>query len=231
MIWKKSLDLLFSPRCAVCDGLLTQEEKGICGKCRKLLSYVEEPRCFRCGKTVADPEEEYCGDCRKRKHFFERGFPLLLYVPPVSDAMAAMKYRGRAEYAAFYGKMLALNFGKIWHGLGIEGIVPVPVHKKRLKERGYNQAELLAEAVEEETGIPLLTGCLIRGESTKAQKKLSREERFANLRSAFQPGEKAPPDVVLLVDDIYTTGATADACAEVLLRAGAKRVFLTTVCA
>ena len=184
MVWKKSLDLLFPPRCAVCDGLLTSEEKGLCHNCKRLLSFVREPRCYRCGKTVEDPETEYCGDCRKRKHSFEKGFPLLHYVPPVSDAMAAMKYRGRAEYASFYGEQLAIQFGREWSSLRIGGIIPVPVHKKRLRERGYNQAELIAEAVSRETGIPLETECLIRGESTKAQKKLSREERFINLRSA-----------------------------------------------
>lgn len=230
MFWKKSIDLLFPPRCAVCDGLITSEDKGICDKCRGSLSYVTGPRCFCCGKTVESEETEYCGDCRKRKHSFDRGFPLLHYVPPVSDAMAAMKYHGRAEYAAFYGSLLAECFGREWETLKIDCLIPVPVHKDKLKKRGYNQAELLAEALGEILQLPVDNRILIRGEDTRAQKKLSRDERFMNLRSAFQPGSVTPPETVLLVDDIYTTGATADACAEVLFKAGAERVYITTVC-
>ena len=166
----------------------------------------------------------------RKKHSFEKGFPLLNYAPPVSDAMAAMKYHGRAEYAVFYGKLLAVSFGREWAEFGIKEIVPVPVHSEKLKKRGYNQAELLAEAMAEQLELPVNKGILIRKEETRAQKKLSREERFLNLRSAFQPGEGTVPDTVLLVDDIYTTGATADACAEALKRAGARRVYVTTVC-
>ena len=144
--------------------------------------------------------------------------------------MAMLKYHGRAEYAEFYGRMLAETFGEDWKRLGIKVLAPVPVHGKRLRERGYNQAELLADAISDISGIPVDTELIIRSSSTVAQKKLSREERSLNLRSAFQPGKNVPPDTVLVVDDIYTTGATADACAGVLLAAGAKRVYITTVC-
>jgi len=230
MIWNRSLDLLFPPRCSVCDRVISVDDKGICGKCRNILPWVEEPRCFRCGKTVESPETEYCGDCMKRRHSFDKGFMLLRYVPPVSDAMAAMKYHGRAEYAAFYGRLLAETFGREWKELGVGALVPVPVHKEKLKKRGYNQAELLADAMAEILRLPIDRTVLIRGEETRAQKKLSREERFLNLRTAFQPGKDIPADTVLLVDDIYTTGATADACTEALREAGAKRVFITAVC-
>ncbi len=230
MIWNRSLDLLFPPRCAVCDRVISAEDRGICGKCRGSLPWVEEPRCFRCGKNVESPEAEYCGDCMKRKHGFEKGFPLLHYVPPVSDAVAAMKYHGRAEYASFYGGLLADTFGEEWKALGIKELIPVPVHSEKLKKRGYNQAELIAEAVAHKLKFSVNKTILVRCEETRAQKKLSREERFLNLRSAFQPGEGTAAEEVLLVDDIYTTGATADACAEALKRAGAKRVYVTTVC-
>ena len=230
MVFDSGMDIFFPPRCAVCDGLLKIGERGICGACEKRLSTVEEPRCFRCGKHMEDPEEEYCGDCRRKRHSFLRGFPLYHYVPPVSDALAAMKYHGRAEYAAFYGERLAECFGEAWKELGIQCLVPVPVHPGRLRKRGYNQAELLAEAIAKVTGIPLRTELLIRTKATTAQKKLSREERSLNLCRAFQPGEGEVPERVLLVDDIYTTGATADACAAVLLRMGAAEVYVTTVC-
>ena len=230
MVFDSGIDLLFPPRCAVCDGLLKLGERGICEECKDKLPLVEEPRCFRCGKHIEEPEEEYCGDCRKREHRFRRGFPLYHYIPPVSDALAAMKYHGRAEYAAFYGGRLAETYGELWKELGIQCLVPVPVHPGRLRKRGYNQAELLAEAIAGATGIPMRNDLLRRIKATTAQKKLSREERSLNLCRAFQPGESSAPDRVLLVDDIYTTGATADACAGVLLGMGAAEVYVTTVC-
>ena len=225
-----ALDLFFPPRCAVCDTVLPYGTRGVCEKCGRTLPYVEGPRCFGCGKTVENNEVEYCGDCSRHRHRFLQGFPALRYVPPVSDAMAALKYHGRAEYAEFYGQLLAQCFSDQWKLLGIDCIVPVPVHPHRLRKRGYNQAALIAGAVSDATGIPMKEELLIRNTDTVAQKKLSREERSLNLRAAFAAGASPMPKTVLLVDDIFTTGATADACTEVLLGAGAKRVYLTTVC-
>ncbi len=227
---KKLINLFFPPRCAVCDTVLPYGEEGACEACRRVLPFVEEPRCFRCGQTVENEEEEYCGDCRRKNHLFLRSFPVLQYIPPVSDAMAAMKYRGRAEYADFYGGLLADRFRNVWREIAPGALVPVPVHAHRLKKRGYNQAERIAAAMAARTGIPVREDLLLRVQDTKAQKKLSREERSLNLRAAFQAGPGVPPDCVVLVDDIYTTGATVDACTEVLLRAGVKRVYVAVVC-
>ena len=227
---KTLADLFFPPRCAVCDTVLPFGEEGICRDCSVRLPYVEEPRCFGCGRTVENEEEEFCGDFVRKKHLFLRGYPVLRYVPPVSDAMAALKYHGRAEYASFYGGLIADRFADQWKELMPDVLVPVPVHPHRLRKRGYNQAALIADAISGKTGIPVNERILVRGTDTVAQKKLSREERALNLRSAFRPGPEKPPATVLLVDDIFTTGATADACTEVLLRSGAERVYVTTVC-
>ncbi len=223
-------DLFFPRRCAVCDEVLPYGTEGVCQACGRKLPFIEEPRCFRCGKTVENEETEFCGDCMRKEHLFRQGFPVLRYVPPVSDAMAALKYHGRAEYADFYGKLMAEHFADRWKEIAPDCLVPVPVHPHRLRKRGYNQAALLAQAMSRSLGIPVNENLLIRSADTTAQKKLSREERALNLRSAFQPGPETPPPCVLLVDDIYTTGATVDACTEVLLASGAKRVYSTSVC-
>ena len=229
MDWTNTLDLFFPRRCAVCDELLSYGTRGICKDCENRLPNVKEPRCFCCGRTLEDPEEEYCQECQENPHLFVRAFPLFQYIPPVSDAMAAMKYQGRAEYAGFYGTLLGEQFRKDWMELRPDCLVPVPVHPNRKRKRGYNQAELLAEAMSEVTGIPVRKKLLIRSADTKAQKKLSKEGRRGNLAAAFSCEEEAPPCVVL-VDDIFTTGATADACTKSLLQAGARRVYVAAVC-
>jgi predicted amidophosphoribosyltransferase len=252
------VDIIFPRRCAVCDDVLGPGSKGICASCRPRLSYVSEPRCMRCGKEIENSDEEYCGDCTKTKRSFEGGFPLFNYIPPLSDAITRLKYHGRQEYAGIYGREIAKAYGAHFKMLGVECLVPVPLHKDRLKKRGYNQAALIAKGISAETGIPVNERLLVRDKKTAPQKELSDVDREKNLAMAFSVGktysdsslnsgvvsgrrsdsktevqgknEKAyVPAIVLLVDDIYTTGATIEGCTKVLLAAGVKKVYYTSV--
>jgi len=229
---KLVLDIAFPPRCAVCDAVLpVGYDRGACRSCMSKLSYVTEPQCLKCGKEIMSYEDEYCDDCRRETRSFVRCYPLLNYIPPVSDALAKLKYHGRAEYADFYGRLMAEYFGNIYMNIPGACFVPVPVSRQRLHRRGYNQAELIALAISEYTAVETRSDILVRSKDTKAQKKLSRSDRAKNLRHAFEvkPGTDIP-EAVILVDDIYTTGATLEACTQVLLRAGVRRVYATTVC-
>jgi ComF family protein len=186
---------------------------------------------MKCGKEIEDEEMEYCRDCREHVRSYEKGFPLFHYVPPVSDSVLAMKYKNRQEYAAFYGGELARQFGASFRQLGIQVMIPIPLHKKRLRQRGYNQAELLARAMEQELSIPVETDLLFRTGATRPQKELGDEERVRNLHAAFSVKEGKPvPERVLLVDDIYTTGSTIEACTRVLKDHGARQVYYTSIC-
>ncbi len=226
-------DLIFPPRCAVCDAVLPAGEWGACRACKARLRYIREPRCLRCGGEMPyGSEEEYCGGCAGRKLSYEMGFPLLSYVPPVSDAVAAMKYHGRKEYAAFYASEMLRVFSASYRLAAPEAVIPVPVSARRLRKRGYNQAELLAEFIAEGMQLPMDTGFLRRIRNTKPQKTLGSSAREDNLRASFlaetPPGER-PYRTVLLVDDIYTTGATVNACAEAMKAAGVQKVYYTSV--
>lgn len=256
------VDIIFPRRCAVCDDVLGPGSKGICASCRPRLSYVSEPRCMRCGKEIENSDEEYCGDCTKTKRSFEGGFPLFNYIPPLSDAITRLKYHGRQEYAGIYGREIAKAYGAQFKMLGVKCLVPVPLHKDRLKKRGYNQAALIAKGISAETGIPVNEKLLIRDKKTAPQKELSDVDREKNLSMAFAVGKiyssndagndhsaswaysrrivrntedqvKSDsiifPETVLLVDDIYTTGATIEGCTKVLLAAGVKKVYYTSV--
>ena len=248
-------DILFPPRCAVCDKVIPPGKKGICDPCRHRLSYVCGPRCMKCGKEIDDETEEYCGDCGMTKRSYEAGFPVFNYVPPLSDSISRLKYHGRQEYAGFYGREIASAFKETFIRLGVECLVPVPLHSRRMKKRGYNQAELIAEAVSKETGIPVNDKLIVRMKNTAPQKELDDKDREKNLLSAFRisdiylkermekgyngghradnkyrgRNDRALPQVVLLVDDIYTTGATIEGCTKVLLAAGVKKVYYTSV--
>lgn len=224
-------DILFPPRCPMCDELLSPREGRICSSCRGELSYVESPVCFRCGKEIESGEEEYCEDCSKNKRSYIKGFPVFNYMPPVSDSLMALKYGGRQEYASFYGEEIYRKYSKKLKECRIDALVPVPIHRKKYVKRGYNQAELIAQALGKTMDVEVRTDILKRVSYTTPQKQLSNTEREKNLRKAFVTFEaiKKLPETVLLVDDIYTTGATIEACTSACLEKGIKKVYYTSV--
>lgn len=143
------------------------------------------------------------------------------------------KYLGRAEYAAFYGKAMVAYGEQMALFRTVDLILPVPIHRKRRIERGYNQAELLAERISALTGIPVRRDLIVRNKKTKALKSVNGESRSRSLAEAFSvPEEKKKlfkGKRVLLIDDIYTTGSTADAVSSHLLEAGAASVKVLTL--
>ena len=223
-------DLLFPRRCPVCGGVAMPKGRLICPACLKQLSFVSSPACMKCGKEIGSREQEYCADCIRRKKSFTRGFALLNYDSRAAVSMAAVKYHNKREYLDFYARAAALRFKKQFRQAGIQVIVPVPVHASRLKARGFNQAAVLAEKLSAELGIPW-EELLIREKKTDPQKSLGSAERLKNLRGAFEAEQEAGKwERVLLVDDIYTTGSTAEICSRALLKTGVKQVFVFAVC-
>ena len=235
-------DILFPPRCALCDKVVPSSKGYICEGCRGKISYIKEPACYRCGKEIESDEEEYCRDCLKDQRSYIKGFPVFNYVPPVSDSISMFKYSDRQEYALFYGEEIVKRHGDAFRKLGIDIIVPVPIHKKKYLKRGYNQAQLIAEAVGSRMNIPVIADLLLRNEETKPQKELGPDERAANLQKAFVLNDSCSSQEmilksihgkdgllsVLLVDDIYTTGATIEACTRAIRRldTGEKKIIV-----
>jgi ComF family protein len=146
------------------------------------------------------------------------------------ESIYRLKYGGRREYADVYGRMMAERFGKAMQRAGVEGIVPVPLHPKREYRRGYNQAALLANRLGEETGIKVYDDYVVRIRHTPPMKSLSAGERQNNLKKAFKIGRNdVKLKVIIVLDDIYTTGSTIDAVAKVLIEAGVLRVYFMTL--
>ena len=190
---------------------------------------------MKCGREIESDEEEYCRDCLLKKKTYLRGFPLFKYVPPITDSIAAFKYGDRQEYAEFYGEEIVRRFGKQFEELDIECIVPVPLNKRKLKKRGYNQAGLVAKVIGRLLDIPVDEDMIIRTSYTLPQKELDDIERARNLKNAFAPNTdsgamgETVPESVLLVDDIYTTGATIETCTGICHKIGVKRVYYTSI--
>ena len=223
------LNILYPPRCMVC-GRLIGENSGLCPDCTGKIPRISGKRCARCGKPVEE-EEELCGDCASKPHVCEEGFGAFRYDDVMRELISSFKYEGHREYAAPLGR---LCYEEAWEKLEAwkpDALIPVPLHRQRLLKRGFNQAELLAEELARRSGIPLRRDLLIRTGKTGALKLLGAKERSRETEHAFSlAGNPAGMEKVILVDDIYTTGATVDSAARPLLAGGVGQVFFLTVC-
>lgn len=225
------IDLLFPRRCPVCDGIVMPRGRLICPECLKKLSFVKNPVCKKCGKEVISDIAEFCFDCVRHRRTFEYGRALVNYEEHAARSMAKIKYKNKREYLDFYGEAVCLRYEKLIRRMDAQVLVPVPVHPARKRERGFNQAELLANRIGNRLEIPVCPDMLVRNKKTMPQKGLDPSGRLKNLEEAFSAGKPFDGvEGVILVDDIYTTGSTIEACTRALKKAGIKRVYFLAVC-
>ena len=233
---RAALDALYPRRCPVCGEIVTPKGRLICPSCLLRLSPVKSPVCQKCGKEVWSEEIEYCPDCVKHRRSFARGMALFNYTEEAARSMAAVKYKNKREYLDFYAEAVAEKLRQYenreeWQ---FDGLVPVPVHPARKRKRGFNQAEVMAKRMGERLEMPVCPEFLYRIRNTEPLKELNPDERLQNLQQAFQADAEAirasGVQNVLLVDDIYTTGSTAEACTRALLSAGIEKVCFFAVC-
>lgn len=226
----KLINFIYPRTCALCGDVLGDSADYICPVCRPMIEYPSDPVCLRCGSEITDTEQELCADCTRHTRSFIQGYPAMKYQYPLDESIAAFKYHNQRDHAQFYANEIIKRHGKKLLGLGIDALVPIPIHKRKLQKRGYNQAEILADALAERLAIPVDTGLLQRVVNTEPQKSLDPEHREQNLKMAFQCSKKRVNyKKVMLVDDIYTTGATVEACTKILHAAGIPDIYYTSV--
>lgn len=174
-------DLVFPKRCVLCDEIIPfdKRKEGICDRCRSKIRYIREPFCMRCGRQLGKDQEEYCKDCSSREHVFLQNVTLYDY-GSIADSLFRFKYRGRREYARFYGEELYRGYREWLAVRKPDALIPVPCHSSRRRQRGYNQAELLAEALSAVSGIPVKKDLIQRIHKTGPQKNLTLRERQNN---------------------------------------------------
>ena len=223
------LNILYPRRCPVCHDILVPGTQKICSGCREWMKPATGPRCFKCSKPLKDPEQEYCSDCSRRTHLFDQGIGIFPYSTLLQESLFKLKYGKRQEYGVFYGELAAVYAKDQICRWKIDCIIPIPLHRKRLEKRGYNQAEIIAEALGKRLNLPVKKKQLKRKINTKPQKDLNPGERQKNIKGAFTADEGLKGENILLLDDIYTTGATLDEAAGTLKKAGAERVYFLVI--
>jgi len=213
----------------------------LCSACAHAFAPVESPLCRRCGMVFTSREggDRICGSCLKSSSRFTMARAAGVYDRTLKVLIHQLKYRGTIRLAGPLGELLFGAFLRFWDMETVDLVVPVPLHRRKMRQRGFNQAALLIRnwstlrAVNPET-LPAVVddqSVLVRWRWTESQAGLGRVERSRNIRGAFtvQRPAAVAGKRVLLIDDVYTTGATVGECARVLLKAGAMRVDVLTL--
>ncbi len=227
------LDVFFPPLCMSCRKRVS-EPHALCAACWPTISFIEGACCLKCGTAFeTDPGgETVCGACHAKPHDFDRARALFKYDDASKGLILGLKHGDRLDHLPGLARWLARTGDDLLRSADI--IVPVPLHRWRLWKRRYNQAALLADQLSRRSGKPHRPMVLERTRAAPSQGEMpSAKARRRNVLSAFrvQPGmrEQVRGKRILLIDDALTTGATVDACARALKRAGAARVDVLTV--
>lgn len=227
-----ALNAVLPPRCLAC-GATVAETGALCGPCWEGVQFLAPPMCGQCGYPFElDPKgHSLCGACLARAPAYDRARAVMAYDAGSRPLLLAFKHADRTEAAPALAKWLARAGADLL--ADAEAVVPVPLHNRRLFRRRYNQAALLAHALGRTGDVPVLPQLLRRVRNTPSQGRLSASGRKRNVAGVFKVTphqlERVAGKRILLVDDVLTTGATVEACARVLKRAGAKGVDVLTV--
>ena len=226
---------IYPPTCAGCgQPLHSERSEPLCPECLKTLEFIAEPYCPVCGIPYAKemPNPHLCGDCLSGIHHFDRARSTGFYRGSLREVLHRFKYGAQTSLARPLAHMLIAPGRQLARLHKIDFIIPVPLHPKRLRQRSFNQASLLARRLGSALNISVDYASLQRSRWTEPQTGLTRRQRATNVKGAFRlkTPEKVRGKGILLLDDVFTTGETVNQCVRVLKRdGGAKEVVVLTV--
>jgi len=229
-ILKALADVLLPTVCYICEKSCSAEF-GLCEECLAKIRYIPYPYCTKCGRGCS-AGDDLCPECRDNAtSAVEKAWSCCYYTDTVKDCIHLFKYRGYAGLADIFGYIM-LEFAEK-NGLfeNIDFIVPVPMHSSKKRERSYNHAELLARFIAKRSFVSLDSKNLKKIKWTQSQSELDKAKRLNNVKDTFLVIDKEifRDKSILLIDDVYTTGATINECAGTLLSSGSKKVFSFTL--
>ena len=230
------LELLYPEKntCFFCD--IYDEaikEKYICSDCEKTIKKISPPVCRKCSKAIDfNSITGLCRDCSFQDNCFEMSRSPFVYEGIIKKGIYLFKYHNKAYFYKFFGRCL-VEYMKSINYTVFDFVVPVPLHRSKMRKRGYNQSELLARYISKKLFVPY-AGVLKRTKKTPKQSEMTKEERRKNMKDAFAVKNSKQANIinnkiVLLVDDVYTTGSTVNECSKALLESGASKVFVITI--
>jgi competence protein ComFC len=231
------ISLFFPSICLAC-GRPSGHDRIICFDCRDKIRAIKKPYCIQCGYPLyADNSANFlasfvCGDCKIHKKLFNIASAACLYNDQARNLIHRYKFDGLTGISSFLGKLILQKYLYDDRLGGEDMIIAVPLHRTRLRERGFNQSELLAKYLSRYVSIPVAADVMFRIKNTDPLYEMTIEQRQKNLRGAFRIKDKSriKDKTILVIDDIYTTGSTSYEVAKTLKKAGAMKVHILTVC-
>lgn len=227
---QKAINYVFPFRCSACSNL-TDSSDGICGSCWPKFNFITKPYCDICCEKfqVNLGEDAICGRCISHKPKVDTMRSLLEFAPDTKKLIHKFKYNDKTSLGKFFAKLLYNRFEQELKDVDL--IVPVPMHKFKRIFRGYNPPQILASELAKQMNKPTVPELLIKEKMTKNQVGLSRAQRSKNLSGSFAVSKNfdVTGKVILLVDDVLTTGATSNECSKILKKSGASVVKLVTI--
>lgn len=224
-MFKKILKLIYPNTCGFCDKIL--ENGFICDECQKLILPVGNT-CDICGREIENISNR-CLNCLHKKAYYSKLIYIYKYKDIIRKKIIAFKFNNKTYLCRCFAENIVRKLVKLEEKFDI--IIPVPIHWKRLRKRGYNQSYLVAKEVSKKLKVNLENKVLMKKKNTAPQSSLKRKERKSNTSSAYsvQKKEKIIGKKILLIDDIFTTGATVNECSKELKYAGAKEIIVVTI--
>lgn len=229
--WQVLIDTFLPPRCFSC-GFEVTKQGDLCPTCWTGLNFISKPQCQCCGfpfEYASELTGQICGSCLETEPLFEKARAVFRYDDASKKLILALKYFDKLEGAEHFGRLMWRTIEPYADKDDI--IMPVPLHPKRLFQRRFNQAALLAKGMNKYSGLEVQLLNLVRVKSTISQGGLSRRKRLNNVRGAFKVinGDAIIGRSIVLVDDVHTTGATVNECSKILLKAGARSVKIVSL--
>lgn len=231
-LYQKACNVFFPSniKCIICgDDLKQKQDIEVCDKCACKLHFITESECCsRCG-AVLSGQGQYCLNCKNGDCEFDIARSVFIYENEVKKLISGLKYNNKPYLSRTLSNYLANLYKEL--GWKADLIIPVPLSENRKKWRGYNQAELLADGLSDLINVPINTETLVKIKDTESQATLTLAERRKNLRASFKVIDKyaVRGKKILLIDDVMTTGSTANACTNALKKAHADRVMVLTI--
>lgn len=221
----KFLDLIYPPKCPFCGEILT-ESIPVCNDCMDTIPFIEDKTCECCGIPIDEFSYRLCKECNSEKRYFEHSFVPMIYKDSARDVILQFKHNQHPYYSKALAFLIADKILSSEFYAGFDIITAVPETLKSIKKRGYNHAELIAKELSKLLGVPY-EKTLVRIKGSKSQADLNKNERKENVRKSYTVGDKTfNGGTVLLVDDVYTTGATTNYCSRLLRKTGFDKVYL-----
>lgn len=230
LVVHSSVQLLYPPRCLLCGGV-GREGMDLCDFCQQSLPF-NHTACIVCALPLPPniPDGAVCGRCQKKQPFYDQAFSAFSYEQPVIWLIQQLKFNDRLTHARLLGDLLVDS--DCIEAIAVDEdvcILPVPLFKKRLRQRGFNQSIELARALSKKMGWPMELKSVQRIRDTSAQTGLDAKARRKNIRGAFEVIEPLPQRHVVIVDDVVTTGSTANELSRVLKKSGVERVTVLSL--